>query len=72
MISDILETDIGKIVIPIVWGFGLALMFRKVCNDRSCIIIKGPEPKEFTKHIYKYNNDKNCYKYKTYITKCKK
>ena len=31
----------GKIIISIIWGLGLAALFRRVCKGRNCIVIKG-------------------------------
>ena len=37
-----------KIVVSIILGLGIATLFRKVCNHRNCIIIKGPKTDELT------------------------
>lgn len=58
----------GKILISILWGFGLACLFRKVCRGRNCIIYNAPDPNEIKKKTYEYN--KKCYKYFTETTKC--
>ena len=42
----ILYGDAGKIFISIILGLGLATLFRKVCNDRNCIIFKAPDIKK--------------------------
>ena len=34
------ETDSGKIIISIILGLGLASMFRKICNENNCLVIK--------------------------------
>ena len=44
-----LKRDIGRIIISIIWGFGLATLFRKICKGKNCIILKAPEPKEIKK-----------------------
>ena len=41
-------------------------MFRKVCNDRDCIVIQGPPISEVEKNIYSF--DSKCYKYKAKST----
>jgi hypothetical protein len=68
MIDKILKSKHGKIIISIIWGLGLAALFRKVCEGRSCLVIKGPKPKEVDGKIYKFDN--KCYKYNSYTTKC--
>ena len=33
----------SKMVISAVLGLGLATLFRKVCNERSCLVFFGPK-----------------------------
>lgn len=61
-------TELGKIFISILLGLGLASLFRKVCNDKNCIVFNGPILKDFENKIYKY--DEKCYKYSTYLSPC--
>jgi hypothetical protein len=63
-----LKNEYTKIILGILWGFGLACIFRSACNGRNCIIYKAPQPKEVTKNIY--SSDDKCYKYETVNTKC--
>lgn len=35
-------TDTLSIIISLIWGFGLALLFRKSCDNDKCVIIKSP------------------------------
>ena len=57
-------------IISIIWGLGLATMFRNICNDRSCIIYKAPDPNYITSNIWKFNN--KCYKFDTKTVSCEK
>jgi hypothetical protein len=63
-----IHTQNGKIAISFILGMGLASLFRKVCNDRNCIVFKAPSLDEVTNNIYEYNN--KCYKFKERATKC--
>ena len=65
-----MNSETGRIVVSVIWGLGLAALFRRVCVGRNCIVIKGPNPKKIQNKIYKYNN--SCYKYTPYATKCGK
>ena len=65
---NFLKSYIGRIIISIIWGFGLATLFRKICKGKNCIILKAPEPKEIKKKIYKFDN--KCYKFKPINIKC--
>ena len=55
------DSNFGQIFISIVWGLGLAVIFRRVCEGRNCILIKAENPVKVQKKIYKYEN--SCYKY---------
>jgi hypothetical protein len=67
MLSNILETDFGRILISVILGLGLATFFRKVCKD-NCIIMKLPNKEEVKNYYYKYNNE--CFKYSPYEVQC--
>ena len=60
--------NIGKTIISVILGLGLATLFRKVCTDRSCIVIKGPSVKEIENKVFSL--DTKCYKYKSKATSC--
>lgn len=63
-----MNNQVGRIIISILLGFGLATLFRKVCNGKNCIIVKGPSPDEIKKYYYKIDDD--CFKYTPYVTHC--
>jgi hypothetical protein len=68
MIADIFKSKESLILLSIILGFGLATMFRQVCKDQTCIVIKGPPMKEIKNTIYRI--DDTCYKYTPEPTKC--
>ena len=41
MIKDFLKSRRGQILISIIWGIGLAALFRRGCANNKCLIIKG-------------------------------
>ena len=51
-------------------GLGIASMFRKVCKDRNCIVIKGVPSKSIKNKVFEWND--KCYRYRTVPTSCKK
>lgn len=68
-IKDALHTRAGNIIISIILGLGLAaLIFRKTCSGNGCVIVKGPNPKEVSTHVYKIKD--GCYKYTPYVVPC--
>jgi len=58
----------GRTIISILLGLGLATLFRKVCNDRNCLVFKAPEIKKIENQIFEF--DDKCYKFKKKATKC--
>ena len=69
-INDLLNSKSGSIIISIILGLGLAALFRQVCKDKQCIVIKGPNISETQKFYYKV--DDKCYKYTPVIAECDK
>ena len=70
LLEKMLKSHQGRVIISIIWGFGLACLFRKVCTGRNCIVYKAPNPNEMMNNIYQH--DSKCYKYKTMTTSCTK
>ena len=68
VLKEILDDPIGSKVVSCVIGLGFAIMFQKVCNGDSCIVVEGPNPKEVQKYYYK--TEEQCYKYKPYSVHC--
>ena len=50
----LLYSDIGKYIISILLGLGLATLFRKVCKDRNCIVFKAPNIQKIKNQIFLY------------------
>lgn len=67
-IKKFMNTDTGKTIISILLGFGLATLFRKVCNDKNCITFSGPIISDIEDKVYKHGN--KCYKYNAISEKC--
>lgn len=65
--NKLLNTEVGQRIISIILGLGLASMFRKVCSNNNCLVIKGPKIVEMDKY---YKIDKKCYKYNPYPINC--
>lgn len=68
MLAEIMNHPVGRILISVLLGFGLATLFRKVCNGKHCIVVKGPPMDELNKFYYKIDED--CYKYTPYEAQC--
>jgi len=70
MLSKLLSSPSGKIIISAIWGFGLAALFRRACSGRSCIVYKGPNPSVIQGRTFKQGG--SCYVYNTKRTNCDK
>ena len=64
----LLHTHNGRYAISFILGIGLASLFRKICNDRNCIVFKAPPMDEVTKNTYAHGD--KCYTFKEKLTKC--
>jgi len=68
MLGKFLSSPTGKIFMSILWGLGLAALFRRACNGRSCIVYKGPHPSMIHGKVFRH--DGKCYKYNTKRANC--
>lgn len=68
MISNLLKSKEGVIVVSIILGLGLASLFRQVCNGPHCVVVKGPNSDEISNHVYKISDD--CFKYVPKVVDC--
>ena len=63
-----LHTYKGGIVMSMLLGLGLASLFRRVCNDRNCLVFKAPPIEEVVGNTYSYGE--KCYNFKAKTMKC--
>ena len=68
MIRDLLDKPLGRIILSIILGLGLAALFKQVCTGDDCLVIKGPKSKDLDKYYYKVEDD--CFKYTPYEAPC--
>jgi hypothetical protein len=70
MIEEFFKSHAGIVIISIVWGLGVATLFKKTCEGPRCKVIEfhGPAMSE-SKHFWRYAGDQ-CYRWKPYIAKC--
>jgi hypothetical protein len=72
MLRDFLKSRIGVIVISMVWGLGLASLFKKTCPTCQTIEYRTPDQPKIKKQIFYLGppDDPECYYYKSYVVKC--
>lgn len=64
----LIYSEVGRYIISILLGLGLATLFRKVCNERNCIVFKGPALNKVKGQVFKFND--RCYQFQEKIEKC--
>jgi len=69
-VRRLIYSKFGQNIISILLGLGLATFFRKACNDRNCLLFRGPDMDNIRGKIFKYND--KCYKYKENAQTCDK
>ena len=62
------HSEIGRNIMSIILGLGLATLFRQMCSGKNCIITKAPPLEEIEDKIYKFDN--KCYKLEKNAEKC--
>jgi len=68
VVDRLFYTTHGQQFVAALFGVGLAMIFRKICNDRTCIVIQGPPLEEIKDTVYKIKQE--CYKYTPYVVPC--
>lgn len=58
---NILKSNDVKIVFSVIWGLGLASLFKRVCKGRNCIIYRSPHIDDIQGKAFNFNN--KCYNY---------
>ena len=67
-LNNLLKNNTGKLIVSCILGLGLASLFKKVCIDDSCLIIKSPPKEEIEGSVFKHENKR--YTYSPEITTC--
>ena len=64
----LLYSRIGKMIISMLLGFGIATFFRRACNSRNCLVFHAPSLDKIEKQIFKYED--KCYVFKPESESC--
>lgn len=57
------------ILISMIWGFGLALLFRRECQNDQCVIVRVPPSFNSGNNII-YDKNNRCYQLHKYPSPC--
>lgn len=64
----LIYSEVGKYVMSILLGLGLATLFRRVCNDRSCLVFHAPHINKIKGQIFDF--DGKCYTFEEKAERC--
>lgn len=67
-LMKLVQSKLGRILISIILGLGLATLFRKSCKSKECTVFLAPDIGSIKDDIYQYDN--KCIKYKEKAVKC--
>lgn len=67
-VTEIMNTSYGPMIVSVILGLGLATLFRRVCEDKQCMVVKSPNSEEIEKYYYQVQND--CYQYTPETVEC--
>lgn len=68
VVNRLLYDTNGQILISALFGFAIAIMFRRVCKG-NCTIYYAPDLDDINNNIFKLED--TCYKYKPILINCK-
>jgi len=69
-ISEVLDNNAGSVIVSVILGLGLAALFRKVCEDKKCVVVHSPNNNDVEKYYYQIQGE--CYKYTPETVSCSK
>ena len=67
-LKRLIYSDVGRIVISIILGLGLATLFRRVCRERNCLVFHAPQMNKIKGQIFTFKD--KCYQFEEEIEKC--
>lgn len=65
---DLIQTEVGKVLVSVILGLGLATLFRKSCKNKNCLVFVPPDMDTLKDDVYSYNG--KCYKYQQRSVNC--
>ena len=66
--NRLFRNEKGCLLISGLFGIALALMLKRVCKGKGCIVIQAPPLNEINNTIYELEGE--CYKYTPKVVKC--
>ena len=60
------DEKINTYILSIIWGLGIAALFRRICENDKCIAVKAPS--DMINYKQKYDNE--CYRFEKENIEC--
>ena len=60
------DEKINTYIISIIWGLGVAALFRRICENDKCVVIKAPS----NMIDYKQEQENECYRFERENVEC--
>ncbi len=71
VINNILHTSLGRLILSVILGLGLATFFRQICHNKDCFRFIGPEHNSLRDKIFSFDEENSkCYLFKEKLVKC--
>ena len=71
MIQNLMYTDRGRFLLSIIFGLGVATLFRAYCKGRNCYNFIGPKQNEIRDKIFSFDSaNEKCYTMREKNVKC--
>ena len=63
VIENLIYSERGRIILSIIFGLGLATLFRKICKSNDCYRFIGPSQNDIRDKIFSFDTNENskCY-----------
>ena len=52
------DQKLNTMILSIIWGLGISALFRRVCDNNKCIVVKAPKGNQFYE-----NKDGECFEF---------
>ena len=71
IIKNILYTNLGRLLLSVILGLGMATLFRQMCNNKECYNFIGPKQNEIRDKIFSFDSkNSKCYTMKESVVNC--
>ena len=72
LIDSLFDSRVGIILVSLIWGLGIATIFKKTCIGSQCNLVEYRSPEDVNNKTFYLGTQNNpeCYQYIPYATAC--